>query len=168
MGKALGSWSGMRKYLEENMLAEPLKGRVRYNCSTGVGMDGCRFFEVYYDDVCIKRFSWETVNNWFIERQYAKKQHPVSIRDYWDGFWDLMEQYPMDSRTEYTDDEFCSALETYRNSDIQYSIRSSDPIVKMFALFDRRTGKRSLERIEEEMKDEPEWLQKIYRIRISV
>jgi len=29
MGKILGSWSGMRKYLEEEMLADALKGRIR-------------------------------------------------------------------------------------------------------------------------------------------
>lgn len=29
MGKILGSWSGMRKYLEQEMLADSLHGRVR-------------------------------------------------------------------------------------------------------------------------------------------
>ena len=30
MRKILGSWSGMRKYLEQDMIAESLKGRIRY------------------------------------------------------------------------------------------------------------------------------------------
>ena len=34
MGKILGSWSGMRKYLEQEMLASVLHGRVRYGCTT--------------------------------------------------------------------------------------------------------------------------------------
>lgn len=42
-----GSWSGMRKYLEKDMLADCLKGRVRYGCTTYVGMDGWRIFEVF-------------------------------------------------------------------------------------------------------------------------
>ena len=29
MKKALGSWSGMRKYLEDEMLTPTLRGRVR-------------------------------------------------------------------------------------------------------------------------------------------
>lgn len=29
MAKVLGSWSGMRKYLEQEMLAESLAGRVK-------------------------------------------------------------------------------------------------------------------------------------------
>ena len=41
MRKILGSWSGMRKYLEEDMLARSLRGRVRYGCTRYVGMDLC-------------------------------------------------------------------------------------------------------------------------------
>ena len=65
-----GSWSGMRKYLEKEILADSLKGRVRYGCTTYVGMDGCKIFEVCIDDKQVKRFSWETVNNYFIEKGY--------------------------------------------------------------------------------------------------
>lgn len=72
MGKILKSWSGMRKYLEKEMLAESLQGRVRYNCTTYVGMDGCRIFEVFLDGKLFKQFSWETVNSYFIEQRIAK------------------------------------------------------------------------------------------------
>lgn len=47
MGKILASWSGMRKYLEQEMIADCLKGRVRYNCTTYTGMDGYRIFEIF-------------------------------------------------------------------------------------------------------------------------
>ena len=30
MAKILGSWSGMRKYLEQEMLAKSLEGRIRW------------------------------------------------------------------------------------------------------------------------------------------
>ena len=63
MGKIEGSWSGMRKFLEEETIAASLRGRVRYNCTTYVGMDGCRVFEIFVDNEVIKRFSWETVNS---------------------------------------------------------------------------------------------------------
>ena len=96
-GKVLGSWSGMRKYLEQDMLAEALKGRVRYGCTRFVGMDGCHIFEICVDGKQVKRFSWETVNSYFI----AQKDKPGSIQNYWAGFWKLMEQYPLEARTEY-------------------------------------------------------------------
>lgn len=61
MGKILASWSGMRKYLEQEMIADCLKGRVRYNCTTYTGMDGCRIFEIFIDKKLVKQFSWETL-----------------------------------------------------------------------------------------------------------
>ena len=167
MGKAEKSWSGMRKYLEREMLAEELRGRIRYHCSTAVGMDGCRFFELYMDGVCVKRFSWETVNSWFLSQEGLGQPRPMSIPDYWQDFWQRLEQFPMEQRSEYTDEEFCRALDCYRNSDIQQSIYSSNPIVRMFALLDRRIGKRTLAGLQKEMQRQPEWLQKIYRLRLE-
>ena len=167
MGKAEKSWSGMRKYLEQEMLAEELKGRIRYHCSTAVGMDGCRFFELYVDGVCVKRFSWETVNSWFLAQEGLEQPRPMSIPDYWRDFWQHLEQFPMKERSEYTDEEFCQALEHYRNSDIQQSVHSSNPIVKMLALLDRRVGQKTLAGLEEAMEQEPEWLREIYRLRMQ-
>ena len=144
MGKILGSWSGMRKYLEQDMLADSLRGRIRYGCTAYVGMDGCHIFEICIDGVQIKRFSWETVNTYFINNGYTQNPHPNGIGEYWAEFWSLLDQYPLDKRTEYTDEKFCEALEVYRNQDIQDSINSVNPLVRMFAVLDRRIGKRNL------------------------
>lgn len=169
MGKTLGSWSGMRKYLEQEMLADSMKGRIRYNCTTYVGMDGCKIFEVFLDDKVVKQFSWETVQSYFhrtglVERQDTKFS---STAEYWNGFWETLEKIPMSERTEYTDGEFCSALEAYRNSDISVSQTSTDPIQKMFAALDRRTGKRTLQKIKEDLDSNPEWLNSIIRERLK-
>ena len=106
MGKILGSWSGMRKYLETEMLAVCLRGRVRYGCTAYVGRDGCRFFEVCVDGEQYKRFSLETVNTYFINHGYKAKSDPVGTREYWEEFWPLLDKTPQNSRLEYTDDEF--------------------------------------------------------------
>lgn len=164
MAKILGSWSGMRKYLEQEMLAESLSRRVRYGCTTYVGMDGCRIFEMCVDGKQIKRFSWETVNSYFIEKGYKEKS---CIGEYWDEFWTLLDKYSINERTEYTDEEFCDALEKYRNQDIKVSIQSSNPLIKMFAILDRRVGKRTLRRIQDEITNQPVWLQQIYFLRID-
>lgn len=167
MKKMLGSWSGMRKYLEHEMLAESLRGRIRYGCTAYVGMDGCHIFEVCVDNAQVKRFSWETVNTYFIDNGYTKNPAPSGNREYWEEFWTLLEQYPIDQRTEYTDEEFCEALETYRSQNIQNSIYSSDPLVRMFAIFDRRIGKRTLEKIQDTIEEQPEWLRELYLLRIN-
>ena len=101
MGKILGSWSGMRKYLEEEMLANSLSGRVRYGCTTYVGMDGCRIFELSIDGVQIKRFSWETVNTYFINNEYKNSMTFEGIGEYWNQFMYLLEKVTLYERTEY-------------------------------------------------------------------
>ena len=89
----------------------------------------------------------------------------MDIRDYWADYRTLLAQYPMAKRTEYTDGEFADALEKYRNQSIKDSLASDDPIVKMFALLDRRTGRRTMEKLAEASRDWPEWLRKAYEFR---
>ena len=167
MGKILGSWSAMRKYLEQEMLADSLKGRVRYGCTTYIGMDGCHIFELCIDKTPIKRFSWETVNTYFIDNGYKGNKNLYGISEYWAGFWTLLKKFPINSRTEYTDEEFCDALEKYRNQDIQESIHSDNPLIRMFALLDRRIGQRTLERLKDEIEEQPLWLRQLYSLRIT-
>lgn len=167
MGKILGSWSGMRKYLEDEMLAECIKGRIRYNCTSYVGMDGCHIFEIYIDNQLVKQFSWETVNSYFIDKGYKGKDKPIGIPEYWEGFWELMDSIPMESRSEYADDEFCQSLEKYRNQPIKDSINSQNPIERMFAILDRRIGKRILTQIKGSLDEEVEWLKPFYALRLE-
>lgn len=167
MGKILGSWSGMRKYLEKEMLAQCLHGRVRYNCTSYVGMDGCYIFEIYIDNKLVKQFSWETVNTYFFDNGYKKNLNPFGIGEYWDEFWSLMDTVPMESRSEYTDTELCDALERYRNQTIKDSIESENPLERMFAILDRRIGKRTIAYIKESLDKQPEWLQSFYCLRLD-
>lgn len=167
MGKILGSWSGMRKYLEQEMLAESLNGRIRYGCTAYVGMDGCHIFEVCIDGKQVKRFSLETVNTYFIDNGYTQNKNPRDIDEYWAEFWPLLDKNPIEARTEYTDAEFCKALENYRNQDISESIASRDPLVRMFAILDRRIGKRTLIKINETIEDQPVWLKQFYQLRFD-
>ena len=172
MGKILKSWSGMRKYLEKEMLAESLKGRIRYNCTRYVGMDMDHIFEVYVDNKLVKQFSLETVNSYFLRMGISSDKdnnikNTIGIRGYWSDFWSTMSKYPMCDRDEYTDDEFCDALAIYRNSKILDSIESDNPIVRMFAILDRRIGKRSLKEIKNKIGEQPEWLRFFYLLRIE-
>lgn len=167
MGKILGSWSGMRKYLEEDICAESLRGRIRYGCTTYVGMDDCRVFELCFDKIQIKRFSHETVNSYFIENNLKEKTQNGGVVGYWEDYWSTLNKYPMSERREYTDKEFCDALEIYRNQDIQKSICDENAIVRMFAVLDRRIGKRTLEKVKGNVSEQPFWLQEIYTIRFD-
>lgn len=167
MGKILGSFSGMRKYLEQEMLAKTLRGRVRYGCTAYVGMDGCHIFEICVDGKPMKRFSWETVNTYFMNNGYTKNKNPSGTAEYWREFWTLLDRYSVNERDEFTDEEFCEALTLYRTQDIRESIASPNPLVRMFAVLDRRIGKRTLAKLETEMEKQPLWLQPFYHLRIS-
>ncbi len=165
MAEVLGSWSGMRKYLEQEMLADSLKGRIRYGCTSYKGMDGLCVFEICIDGKQFKRFSWETVNSYFIENGYKESRKPSDLREYWEGFHLLLGKNPVNDRTEYTDGEFAQALKEYRNQDIQKSVRSENHLVRMFAILDRRVGKRTLIKMKKEIGLQPEWLQQLYILR---
>lgn len=166
MSKILKSWSNMRKYLEKEMVADSLQGKVRYNCTTYAGMDGCHIFEVFFDGELFKQFSLETVNSYFIKMGYIEKPAHMTTSDYWKDFWELADKYPLDKRCEYTDEEFAEALEQYRQSDIKDSLRSDNPIVKMFAIIDRRVGKRTLEKVAASINGEPEWVREVFEFRM--
>ncbi len=158
----------MRKYLEKEMLCEALQCRVRYDCTTYPGMDGFCVIRVFVDGKEFKRFSHETVNNYFIENGIKQNDKTLSgTMKYWNNYMALLGEYPIESRTEYSDTEFCEALAAYRNQDIKLSIHSENPIVVMFALFDRRTGEQTLEKIRIEIKSKPEWVKKIYALRVN-
>ncbi len=167
MSKILSSWSGMRKYLEEEMLAESLRGRIRYGCTTYMGMDDCKIFEVCIDGKQVKRFLLETVNTYFINKGLKINNSPVGKVEYWTDFWEVLDRTPLDIRTEYTDNEFCDALKTYRSQDIQKSINSENPIIRMFAILDRRLGKRTLENVLHTVNNQPMWLQMFYNLRLE-
>lgn len=167
MGKILGSWSSMRKCLEQEMLAESLKGRVRYGCTTYPGMEDDKIFEICVDGKQVKRFSFETVNTYFIKNRYKKDSEPFGKSQYWAEFWEIMRKTPPEVRTEYTDREFCDALREYRNQDIMISICSGNPLVRLFAILDRRIGKRTLLNSVKNIENQPEWLRQFYRLRMD-
>lgn len=149
------------------MLAPCLHERIRYNCTEYAGMDGCHIFSVCVDGKTVKRFSWETVNTYFIENGYKADSSHVGISGYWDGFQTLLEKYPPERRTEYTDGEFCAALKTYRNQPISESLFSENPIVRMFAVLDRRVGKRTLDKLKDSIGEQPGWLRFFYLLRME-
>lgn len=62
---------------------------------------------------------------------------------------------------------FYNAFHVYQNSNIDDNLISSDPVVKLFAILDKRVGKRRLLKIIPEIEKQPEWLQPFYRLRIE-
>ncbi|MBC5786961.1 SF0329 family protein [Clostridium facile] len=165
MKRILGSWSGMRNYLEQEMLADSLKGRVQYFCNSFRKTDGFELIEIRVDGRARKRFSWQTT----AFQHYREKQkqcHDYTPRDAWIEFHKFI-RLPVEEREEFTDEEFCEALKIYRSLSIQESLYHSNPIVRMFAILDRRVGKRSLLKLSQQIQKQPHWLQYFYCLRLK-
>ncbi len=145
-----GSWKGMKKYLEQDMLCLSLRGRVSYQLdiyprfSSG---DAC--FRVALDGKTVKKFGYYPSG--------AKLGWVQSFPDY----------FPMENRDEYTDWEFSNALKAYRHQPIAESLNSPNPMVRLFAIVDRRVGKRTLQRLADTEEDQPEWLRRFYQARMD-
>ncbi|MCM1330632.1 MAG: hypothetical protein NC253_14495 [Ruminococcus sp.] len=157
------SWSGMRKYLEEDMLANSLKNRVRYSCTKFPEMDGGGLFRIYVDNKPVKDFSLETLAKYSYNLHNGER--PVGA-DFW-RYWDDELDKPLDERAEFDDSEFAGALYRYRNSDIFDVLYGGDPIARMFAVLDRRVGKRTLRSLKDEVSRQPEWLAFFYKLRLE-
>lgn len=153
-GNIEGSWKGMKKRLEQDLLCSSLKGRISYHFTeySRFGSAGdCA--SVSLDGQPVKKFGFmHAVSQLKKQGVLLEGQHP----------WDV----PMQERDEYELAEFTCALKTYRNQPIAASLQSSDPIVRMFAILDRRVGKRTLIRIRETLPEQPEWLRALYIARM--
>ena len=62
---------------------------------------------------------------------------------------------------------FYNAFAEFDNQDIEASLKSENLIVKIFAVLDRRVGKRRLKIMKETIMDEPDTFQEFYAIRVK-
>lgn len=62
---------------------------------------------------------------------------------------------------------FYSAFEEFDNQSIEESLKSDNLLVRIFAILDRRIGKRRLLKISEEIENEPEIFQFFYKVRVE-
>lgn len=61
-----------------------------------------------------------------------------------------------------------AAIDVYMDElTIDEALSSENPLVRLFAVLDRRVGKRRLPQLAAAMKDEPEWLRFFYRLRLE-
>ena len=155
------SWSGMRKYLEQEMLAPSLRGRVRYHCGAPVAGE-IGLFAVYVDGRAARNYSMESMAS-----ALYQGEKPTDMAAFWRGYWEAAEQIPVGERDVHDEQEFAAALRVYRASDIASALASGDPNVRMLALMDRRVGKRTLTRLRQEAAAWPGWLREFYDLRAA-
>lgn len=69
-----------------------------------------------------------------------------------------------------SDFDICDVTEVireYKSLPIEKSIVSENLIIRMFAIMDRRIGKRTLRKLADQVDIQPEWLQFFYKLRLD-
>lgn len=160
------SWSKMRKILEQDNICESLKGRIQYFATryrkshdqegrVAIRIDGKEGFKSCFFD-------------WQHKRVEAKKSVVIpNMEDMpWWEYWDRI-HLETENFGGFDQYGFYEAFYYYQNHSIEESLVNESPIVRLFAILDKRVGKKRLEKILLEIELQPAWLQVFYRLRIE-
>lgn len=159
------TWSGMRKKLEQNYLCPALRGRIQYFATSyskcpdhegraAIRLDGKEILKSSYYEYWIA-----------YSQNRSKLQQNTSTRTLKETF-ELVHKMTLDDGCFETYD-FYKAFQEFDNQSIEHSIYSENPLVRVFALLDRRLGKRRLLVLQENMEKEPDWVRLFYLIRME-
>ncbi len=171
------SWSGIRKILEQDLLCQSLQGRVQYFMTHYHGApDNYGRFCVRVDG---KEVFWANPYNESAFYEYAdelQKEKNIPRRE-WNG-----KKFLYDEENNQIEDaaaaqmmqegimdiwQITDAIQQYRQMDVQTALSSENEAVRMFAILDRRLGKRTLQKQAKVIKEQPEWLQFFYKLRLQ-
>lgn len=157
------SWSGLRQQLK-GFLCEPLKDRIDYFLTYYHKVhDSYGRASVRLDGKNMICFSWINMyrQEWDVDRQYKEK-----------GYWDyddpeLKEKW--DSEGNYCESDFLAAALEFLNLPISEALIHENYLIRLFAILDRRVGKRTLKRIADakEYLEYPEWVRQFYELRLG-
>ena len=139
------SWSKMRKQLEQECLCNSLKGRVTFFVTRYPGTSDI------HTRVAVRVDGEEVLKSDLIKFLSANGNNDIEIHN--QGGFDSV--------------DFYSAFYKYKNQSILNSLMCDDPLVRLFAILDRRIGKRTLKSIASTISNQPEWLQPFYLLRFN-
>jgi len=157
-------WAEVRKTLEQDLMCDSLKGRVRYFTTR---------YRKAHDErgrICVLVDDKEIINMPFtVEYEvYAEvHKHKQSEKD--KSYTELNNEVKKEYSEQglYQPGDFGFALDEFLSNSISESLKSDDWLVRMLAIMDRRVGKRTLEKIKPSIIDLPEWLQYFYQLRLQ-
>ena len=171
------SWSGIRGRLEKDLLCEKLRGRVQYFLTHYHGapdqygrfcvrLDGKEIiFANPYHDMAESRAAEDVRREMGEDRDWYRLYE--EDRERYDEIFRMADRRCIENNTMEIY-HIMDALRTYLRTPVQASIRSDNPLLRMFAIVDRRIGKRTLARLSDSTERQPEWLKPLYRARMRV
>lgn len=161
------SWSKMRKQLEQDHICDALKGRIQYFVTryrnshdqegrVAIRLDGQEIFKSCYFDWC------ETRKQVIADLPAIKKTSDT----YWE-YWDKV-YLETENRGGFDQFAFYDAFYYYQNHSIDVCFAAESSIVRLFAILDKRTGRRRLQKLLSEIENQPDWLKFFYGLRMDV
>ena len=157
------SWSGLNKQLHD-MLCDELRDRITYFLT--------RYHEVHnaYGRASVRLDGRELVcfhwMNMYRQESDIHNEWPRTGRyDPWDPA--LKDHWDADGT--YCEWDFLNAALTYLQTPIRDALASDDSLIRLFAILDRRVGKRTLRTIaaEKAFMDYPDWVKQFYLLRLE-
>lgn len=158
----MSTWSGIRKRMESEYLAESLRGHISYFATS---------------------YSKSPDHEGRAAIRYDGKE--VIKGGYYQN-WTKSESFPKDEKYErrmsqefaYMDDTaiklgvfdqtcFYKAFKEFDNQSIEKSLYSENMLVRIFAVLDRRVGKRKLISMKESIENEPDSIKEFFAIRMN-
>jgi len=160
------SWSAMRKVLEQENICDSLKGRIQYFVTcyrkshdeegrVAIRIDDKEIFKSCF-------YEWQEKRCEIIKSDIISKEQASSYCEYWDKI-----HLETKNRGGFDQYGFYNAFHEYHNQSIEKSLASSDPVVKLFAILDKRVGKRRLKMLFPKIGVQPEWLQVFFKLRLE-
>ncbi|QSX06630.1 hypothetical protein JYG23_04005 [Sedimentibacter sp. zth1] len=135
------SWSVIKRDLEENLLCDKLKGRVKYIIKSDnkkvvyIKVDGIeRNIEALKDKKVIQQQ----------DEQNTIKENGL------DSIYML------------------KAIKEYKRSNFNNSLYSHNPLIRMLAIMDKRVTPKLTEKLTKELKNQPDWLKYFYKLRFDI
>ncbi len=161
----MATWSTTKKKLENDYLADSLKGRISYFATSysyapdhvgraAILLDGVEI--VKSDYFKLQKLQWESY------QELTETSSETDSAALWKESWlAAVEKGGFDQQFFYT------AFAEYDNQSIEQSLESQNALVRMFAVMDRRVGKRRLKALAETWKHEPEWIRLFLDLRLE-
>lgn len=158
------TWSGIRKKLETDYLCPALRGRVQYFAATySRSPDHEGRAAIRVDGVEVLKSSYYAYAPVFWQRQDALRRAGEAGPE---GACAAAQAQVLDEGL-FDQRFFYAAFREFDSQSIERSLFSGNPLVRIFALLDRRVGKRRLAALEQDMDRELTWVRPFYRLRMA-
>ena len=165
MAKA-STWSGIRNKLEQDYLCPALRGHIQYFATSyRESHDRIGRAAIRLDGVEVLQSNYHEYEQNYGNRYQALQREGIGGNDPESAFRLAHEGALRDGC--FDNVFFCQAFGIFDNQSLEKSLASENPLIRIFALLDRRLGKRRLLALADSMEQEPDWMRTFYRIRMQ-